>query len=150
MMFFGLVEFGEAFAVNRKLTNAASTVSDLIAQVPEVSTAGLDDVARVADEIIKPYATTPMSMIVSSVETDGDGNVTVGWSYAHGGGATARQPGNSYTLPQGLAEPNSSVIVTETFYQFTPGVGLFLTGTITLSGQAFFRPRLSSAVVFND
>ena len=150
IMFIGLIEFGEAFAVDRKLTSAASTVSDLVAQLSQVSAADLDDIARVADEIIKPYVTAPMSMVVSSVETDGNGAVTVGWSYVHGTGANAHRPGDSFLLPSGLAERNSSVIVTETYYQFTPGVALFLSRTITLSGESFFRPRLSSVVVFKN
>ena len=150
MLLIGLVEFGEVFAVDRKLTNAASTVSDLVAQLAEVSTGDLSDIARVADEIIKPYVTTNMGMIVSSIETDGQGAVTVGWSYAHGAGVNAHMPGASFALPAGLKENNSSIIVAETFYQFTPGVALFLTGTITLSGEAFFRPRLSSTVVLKD
>jgi Flp pilus assembly protein TadG len=150
MMFLGLVEFGEAFAVDRKLTNAASAVSDLVAQTSAVTGADLDDLARAAEEIVKPYASAQLRIVVTSVETDRDGASTVGWSYAHGSGATTRQSGSSFTLPQGLAEPNSSVIVTETSYSFAPSVGLFLTGTINLSGEAFFRPRLSSTVALDD
>lgn len=150
MMFLGLVEFGEAFAVNRKLTNAASTVSDLVAQVATITTSDLNDIARVAEEIVKPYAATPMRTVVSSVAADQDGNVRVAWSYAHGNGAAARETGIAFTLPSGLIEPNSSIIVAETFYQFSPSVGMFLTGPIQLSGEAFFRPRLSNTVVFDD
>lgn len=150
MMFLGLVEFGEAFAVDRKLTNAASAVSDLVAQTSTVTGADLDDLARAAEEIVKPYAAAQLRMVVTSVETDKDGRSAVGWSYAHGDGAVPRQSGGSFTLPQGLAEPNSSVIVTETSYSFAPTVGLFLTGTINLSGEAFFRPRLSRTVAFDD
>jgi Flp pilus assembly protein TadG len=150
MLLLGLVEFGQAFAVNRRLTQAAGAVSDLVAQTPEISTADLDDIARLADEILKPYPTAPMSMIVSSIETNRDGHVAVAWSYAHGGGAAAHQPGSGFPLPPGLSQPNSSVIVTETFYPFAPGIGLFLTGTIPLSGKGFFRPRLSRTVIFSD
>ncbi len=60
------------------------------------------------------------------------------------------RPAWTYTLPSGLIEPNSSIIVAETFYQFSPSIGMFLTGPIQLSGEAFFRPRLSNAVVFDD
>jgi Flp pilus assembly protein TadG len=150
VMFLGLVEFGEAFAVNRKLTNAANTVSDLVAQVATITASDLNDIARVAEEIVKPYAATPMRTVVSSVATDQDGNVKVVWSYAHGNGAAARETGKAFNLPSGLIEPNSSIIVAETFYQFSPSVGMFLTGPIQLSGEAFFRPRLSSAVIFDN
>jgi Flp pilus assembly protein TadG len=150
VMLLGLVEFGEAFAVSRKLTNGASTVSDLIAQVPSVSTAELGDIARVAEEIIKPYRTANLGLVITSVQADGGNATTVAWSYAHGTGATARAQGSAFALPAGLTEANSSVIVAETVYQFTPTAGMFLTGTIELSGMAYFRPRVSRSVVFED
>jgi Flp pilus assembly protein TadG len=150
VIFLGLVEFGEAFAVNRKLTNSAGTVSDLVAQVPRVNTAELNDIARVAEEIVKPYRTVNLGLVVSSIRADGNNAPTVAWSYAHGTGATARAQGSAVTLPSGVTEPNSSVILAETTYQFTPTVGMFLTGAIELSGQAYFRPRVSRTVAFED
>jgi Flp pilus assembly protein TadG len=149
MLFLGLVEFGEAFAVSRKLTNAASSVSDLVSQVPEITTSDLDDIARVAEAIIEPYRTANLGLVVTSVQADAQGNLTVGWSYAHGAGATGRTQGAAMNLPAGLVEPGSSIIVAETAYQFTPTVGFFLTGTIPLSGVAYFRPRVAAAVAYN-
>lgn len=150
VMFLGLVEFGEAFSVSRKLTNGAGTVSDLVAQVPSVSATELNDIARVAEEIVRPYRTANLGLVITSVQADGDNATTVAWSYAHGTGATARAQGSAFALPTGLTEPNSSVIVAETVYQFTPTIGMFLTGTIELSGMAYFRPRVSRSVVFED
>jgi Flp pilus assembly protein TadG len=146
ILFVGTVEFSEGFAVNRKLTNAASTVSDLVAQVPQVSDADLSDIAEVAETLMQPYQAANLGLVVTSVEADADNNTTVGWSYAHGSGATARTGGTPLVLPAGLTEPNSSVIVAETSYQFTPTVAYFLTGDITLTGRAYFRPRVSRVV----
>jgi Flp pilus assembly protein TadG len=150
VMFLGLVEFGEAFAVSRRLTNSASTVSDLVAQVRTVSTGDLNDIARVAEEIVKPYRTANLGLVVSSVRADKDNATTVAWSYAHGTGATARAQGAAFALPAGLTEANSSIIAVETVYQFTPSVGMFLTGPIELSGVAYFRPRVSRSVDLED
>jgi Flp pilus assembly protein TadG len=100
VLFLGTIEFGDALTVNRKLTNAASAVSDLVAQVAEISAPELTDIARAAEEIVKPYASAQMTMVVTSVETDGSGATTVGWSFAQGSGAVARQTGESFgTLP---------------------------------------------------
>ena len=146
MLFVGTVEFSEAFAVNRKLTNAAGTVSDLVAQVSRVSNADLSDIAEVAETLLEPYRAANLGLVVTSVEADADNNTTVGWSFAHGSGATARTGGAAFALPAGLTEPNSSVIVAETNYQFTPTVAYYLTGDIRLTGQAYFRPRVSRVV----
>ncbi len=145
-LFAGLVEFSEAFAVNRKLTNAAATVSDLIAQRPQVSTGDLADIAKVADTLLAPYGAAKLGLVISSVEADQKGATKVGWSYARGAGVSARGQGSAYSGPTGLTEPGSSIIVAETSYQFTPTVGLYLTGAITLTGEAYFRPRVSRVV----
>ncbi|MEJ2118171.1 MAG: pilus assembly protein [Alphaproteobacteria bacterium] len=150
ILFLGMVEFGEAFSINRRVTDAAATASDLVAQYPMITSADLADIALVTDELIKPYSTTPFGMVITSVVADEYNNTTVGWSYATGTGATARAVGSAVTLPTGLTEAGTSVIMVETSYQFSPTVGLFLLGTHDLEGIAYFRPRLTSVVVKTD
>ena len=145
-LFAGVVEFSEAFAVNRKLTNAAATVSDLVSQRTQVSAADLDDIVKIADTLLSPYSSTNFGLVISSVEADQKGATKVGWSYAHGTGASARDQGTDFSPPSGLTEPGSSIIVAEASYQFTPTVAMYLTGTITLTRQAYFRPRSTRAV----
>lgn len=147
-LFIGLVEFGEAFSVNRKISNAASTVSDLISQESSITNAELQDIAIVASEIVKPYRTAPFSMrIISVVANATNTSTTVAWSYPPGSPAV----GSVFPLPGGqrLTEPNSSLIVAETSYAFTPSVGYFV-GAITLNGVAYFRPRLARTVAKTD
>jgi Flp pilus assembly protein TadG len=142
IMFIGVVEFGEAFSVNRKISNAASTVSDLVSQESSVNNAELQDIATVANELVKPYRTAPFTLRIISVVADNQNRTTVAWSYPAG----ARAVGSAYTLPsRALTEPNSSLIVAETSYAFTPSVGYFI-GDITLRGIAYFRPRLTRTV----
>jgi Flp pilus assembly protein TadG len=145
-LFAGVVEFSEAFAVNRKLANAAATVSDLVSQRTQVTGADLDDIVKIADTLLSPYSATNLGLVISSVEADQKGATKVGWSYAHGTGASAHGQGADFSPPPGLTEPGSSIIVAEASYQFTPTVGMYLTGVITLTGQAYFRPRCTHAV----
>jgi Flp pilus assembly protein TadG len=146
MLFAGVVEFSEAFGVSRKLTNAAATVSDLVSQRRQVSAGDLDDIAKVADALLAPYGAANLGLVISSVEADQKGATKVGWSFARGTGASARNQGSAFTTPTGLTEPGSSIIVAETSYQFTPTIAMYLTGVITLTGQAYFRPRGSRVV----
>lgn len=149
-LFLGLVEFGEAFSVSRRVSNAAAAASDLVSQVPSVTDADLSDIALVTTELLKPYKSDNFGMVISSVVANQDNTgATVAWSYATGQGATARTQGGAYTLPSGITEPASSIIMVETFYSFTPTVGLYLTGTHKLEGQAYFRPRLTRVVAKN-
>jgi Flp pilus assembly protein TadG len=143
----GVVEFSEAFAVSRKLSNAAATVADLVSQEAKVTDADLDDISKVADALVAPFGPDKLGLVVTSVVADNTNNTSVSWSYAHGRGATRR---TDIALPRGLTEAKSSVIVAETSYQFTPTIGFFLTGVITLNGKAFFHPRVTSLIAKDD
>jgi Flp pilus assembly protein TadG len=146
LLFVGLVEFGEAFSVNRKIRNAASTVSDLVSQEGTVSNAQLQDIVSVGTELLKPYRVAPFTLRVTSVVADEENRTTVAWSFPAGGPAV----GSAFALPQGeLTEANSSVIVTQTAYAFRPSSGYFI-GSINLTGSAFFRPRALRVVAKTD
>ncbi|MBX2806363.1 MAG: pilus assembly protein [Hyphomicrobiales bacterium] len=143
VLFLGLAEFTEAFSINRKLAGAAGAVADLVAQEPVVNDAFLGDTDSLAEELIKPHSATPFQLVVVSVVADASNNTTVDWSYPAGSYAA----GAAYTLPDGaLTSPNSSIIIAETTYSFTPTVGHFL-GTFEMNEAAFFRPRRANRVV---
>jgi Flp pilus assembly protein TadG len=146
VLFLGLVEFGEAFSINRRMAYTATTSADLVSQVSSVTNADLADITLAIDELVKPHSTTPFGMIISSVYTDAVGTTKVDWSYATGSGVTAHATGAVYTLPAGLKENGYSMVVVETKYVFTPTVGLFLLGSHTMNGTAYARPRLSSKI----
>jgi Flp pilus assembly protein TadG len=146
----GLVEFSQAFAVSRKLSDAAATVSDLVAQMPEVTEADLVDIANVADTLLAPYSAAELGLVITSVEADDSNNTTVGWRWSRGTGAGAHGANTALTVPGGLTDPGTSIILAETTYQFRPTIGLFLTGVITLNGKAYFRPRSVHVVAKTD
>ena len=146
VLFLGLVEFGEAFSVNRRMAYTATTAADLVAQVSSISNADLADITLAVDELIKPHSVPPFGMVISSVYTDGSGNTKIDWSYATGSGVTAHATGGAFTLPAGLKENGFSMVVVETKYVFTPTVGLFLLGSHTMNGVAYARPRLTSKI----
>lgn len=146
MIFVGMVEFTEAFTINRKLAQAAGSVSDLVAQEVAVSSTQLSTIRDVATEIMKPYG-PPTSLVILSVTEGGDQTVRVAWSDP----ATAHAAGSTYSLPEaGLTDPNTSLIVTEATYTFTPTISHFLTGTFTLSERAYFRPRSGGTIPKTD
>jgi Flp pilus assembly protein TadG len=143
VLFLGLAEFTEAFSVNRKLAASAGAVSDLIAQEPTVDNALLAEVSSIADELMKPHNTGPLQLVILSVVADVDNNTTVDWSYPPGSYAQ----GAPYILPNtALTTPNTSLVVTEATYDFTPTIGSFL-GTFEMNEVAFFRPRLALKVM---
>ena len=120
----------------------------MTAQVKSVSTDELDDISGAAGAILTPYSTEPLKLVLSSVVADNNNNGKVAWSYSNKG--SGRSPGSNYTVPPGLTEPGSSVVVAEVTYDFEPLVGLYdFAVPVTLKRTFYSRPRKSLAVAKN-
>ncbi len=145
LIFLAMIEFGEMFTVERRTTILANSAADLVARTKTISDSDLSDIADAVGEILRPYPTAALGLVVSSIETDESNNASVSWSWASG--TTAHTSGDVFTLPNArLTEPNTSIIVAEVTYRFRPSVGLFLTGETELEAAAFYRPRLADAI----
>lgn len=143
-LYLGAVEFGHALTIDRRVTTVASATADLVAQVETMDSSMVTDVFEAATSILTPYATSPLSIVVTSVVADADNKTTVAWSCARNG--TAHPDDSAYTLPEGLTQPFSSVIVAEVRYVYDPPVGQYLTGGITMGETFYLRPRRSLEV----
>ena len=143
-MYLGAVEFGHALTIDRRVTSTASATADLVAQVEQVNDADIADIFAAATSILSPYNTAPLSIVVSSVYADENNDTKVRWSESHNG--TAHAPESAYSLPPGLTQPFSSVIVAEVSYTYDPPVGQFLTGGVTMSETFYLKPRRSLEV----
>jgi Flp pilus assembly protein TadG len=150
MLFVGVAEFSQAFTVNRRVETAAGTAADLVARHQQITTNELAGVKLLLDEILRPYSTNALGMVLTSVVIDDAGQATVEWSYANGPGATARAQGTPVTLPEGLAKPDSSVILAEIRYTFQPTVVRYLTGGVQFVGTSIMAPRVSDSVEKTD
>lgn len=144
VMYIGAVEISHALTVDRRVTAVASAVADLAAQTDKVTPAEVQDIFTAASSIMTPYSATPISIVVTSVIADENNDTTVDWSCAHNGSPYA--DGAGFTLPDGLTQPFSSVIVAEVSYNYTPPLGHYMTGGLTLTETFYLRPRRSLTV----
>ena len=153
LIYVGTAEIGNALTVFRRTSTVAATAADLTAQVKSVSTADLQDIVSASSSVLAPYDPKPLKIVISSVVADQNNAGKVAWSYANKG--TARGVNSNYTVPPGLTEPGSSVIVAEITYAFTPLLDLtqiFSPGAFEMkrtqaTGNAFYaRPRKSLTV----
>ncbi len=143
-MYIGAVEFSHALTIDRRVTSVASAAADLVAQSEEVNDADLLDIFEVSTSIMLPYTADPISIVLTSVVADANNDTTVCWSAAHNGSAYAK--GAAYTVPDGLTQAFSSIIIAEVTYAYTPPVGEYLTGGITMTDNFYLRPRRSLTV----
>lgn len=148
MLLFGTFELGQALTVDRRVTQAASSAADLIAQASTIDDNGLQTIMDLADSILSPYDASLLNLEVLSVEADAEGETTVGWSYSKGGGEP-HAAGSAYAMSGDLANlisPTSSVIVAKATYTYTPLIAKYLAGGVQLEETFYLRPRRSVIV----
>jgi Flp pilus assembly protein TadG len=155
LMYVGLAEVGNALTIYRRAATVAMTAADLTAQTKSLKTADLKDIVGASSSILAPYAATsptPLKIVISSVVADQNNSGKVAWSYASNG-ATARGVNSAYTVPNGLTEAGTSVIVSEITYAFTPLLDLpqiFSPGAFDIKRTFYSRPRRSLTVTKTD
>jgi Flp pilus assembly protein TadG len=166
VMFIGAVELSQAIAVDRRVTQAASSIADLAAR-KETSITQLEitDILRIGGYIIAPYNQAPLQVVVrniSSSSTDAT-STKQSWQCTFSAAGTNPTPvctcmNETYSIPPGLVSTTDSVVVAEVNYTYTPLVfDYFLNrtlssgsggpGTYTLSETIFMKPRGQAAML---
>ena len=160
VLYFGVVEFASAIAVDRKATQVARTLSDLTSQSMTVADTDIKNFGEAAKAIMTPYPPSPLVSSITEVYIDKvSGVARVQWSKGLTIGPTGdvsiaaaapHNPGDVVTLPPALvAAKGTFVIWSEVGYTYTPAVGIMLASTgITFRDVAYTRPRLVLCVTY--
>jgi Flp pilus assembly protein TadG len=151
LIYVGVVEISNALTIYRRTSQVAATAADLAAQTKSVTKSDIQDIEAASSSILTPYSTTPLKIVLSSVVADDNNRGKVDWSCSTSG--SARSTGSAYPVPNGLTEPNSSVIVAEVTYKYTSLHGLtslFDSGPFDMTRTFYARPRRSTTVQKTD
>jgi len=144
-MLLGSIEINLLLTADRKVTQTASAIADLVAQDDVITDDEIDDIFLAASTILTPYSVDPLQMRITSIKMDADGEVTVVWSEGHGIGG--RAPGSTISTPSGILQPDTSIIMSEVSYDYDSVVGSFLNTSISLEDTFYLRPRRSAEVI---
>jgi Flp pilus assembly protein TadG len=150
----GTIDVCNALSCKQKVTSVASSVADLVAQTPTVSTTDLTNIYAAANAIIYPFPTSGATIVVSSILSDGAGNGTVAWSNASTGTGLAKN--SAFAVPTGLMSASScakgacSVIYTTVSYSYTSPLGKFFLGTVAMNDYFYAHPRESATVACSN
>jgi Flp pilus assembly protein TadG len=137
-------EIAEAATVYRKLTDTTVQLANVTAQYTSMTTTDTSSVMSASSQIMSPYSTSPLTIILSEVTTNAQGAGTITWSQALN--TTALAKGASVTLPSGFQAANSSYILVQTTYAYTPIIGSAFVSNINMSNQIFMLPRQSTSI----
>ncbi|MEP3279488.1 MAG: TadE/TadG family type IV pilus assembly protein [Stappiaceae bacterium] len=156
VLFFGSVELSNAVTVDRKVSQVALTMADLVAQSKDrVTPNEMNEYFDLSDTMVAPFSAADMEIVVSSVSADEDGNLEVDWSHANSNGSKwSKGAVPPITIPDEVATPNSSIVVTEVKFEFKPLFGAIfndITGSsaINLESTYFLQPRQLDTVPCN-
>ncbi len=146
-IFFGTIEVSNGVTVDRKLTLAARTLSDLISQGTKATDLDLDNAFMMGTAILTPYSATPLKQRISAIDIDDNGVATVAWTQgSNATGMTSLSKGDVVSIPEALRVNNTQLIMGEVVYTYRPAVGYFMKDGIVLSDTTYTRPRQSLKV----
>jgi Flp pilus assembly protein TadG len=161
--FFGTVEFSSGLDVDRKVTLASRTLSDLTSQssAQSLTDTYMQNVFTSTMAILQPYLATPGNARISQVYVNSSGVATIQWSEAATFPAGAQQAtltpstrnaGDIVTtqVPAALLVKQTFLIWSEVSYLYKPAVGyVMVKGGVTLSDFAYSRPRQYTCLFYN-
>ncbi|MCZ8041892.1 MAG: pilus assembly protein [Beijerinckiaceae bacterium] len=144
-IYFGIVETGQGVMIDRKVTQLTRSLADLTAQSTTISNTEMSNIFDAAQTVMMPYTTVSPKMSVHHIVVDSAGVAKVCWSEQRNSTKFAR--GTTVTIPADLLLPNSSLIMAQASYDFTPVVGWIIQGgAISIGGDPIYmRPRLGKA-----
>jgi Flp pilus assembly protein TadG len=167
VMLFGVIEITAGFAVDRKVTVVARTLSDLTSQGNStnpslVTDQDLTNFFTASSGILWPYSVTPATTTLSGVYVDGSKVAKVQWSKSatvvQNGTelkttltASQHKQGDVVALPSELAVPDTYLIWSEVSYLYTPVIGNVVSKAgLTLKDQTYTRPRQTKCVTYGS
>lgn len=148
LLYFGAIEVSLMISCDRKVTQTASSLADLVARSDIVDDAAMTDMFNAANSLFTPYDPATAQLRVSSVVDAGGGVAKIDWSKAKN--ATARTKGETVTLDAGVLPAGGSVIMAEVVYPYSTVLGIFMKDGVTLHETFFLRPRNAEKVAFKS
>ncbi len=144
-IYFGIVETGQAIMIDRKVTQLTRSLVDLTAQASTIPATEMNNIFNAAQTVMMPFTSVAPKMSVHHIVIDSAGVAKVCWSEERNSTKFAR--GTTVTIPSDLRLPNTSIMMAQASYAFTPVVGWIIKGgAITIGGSPIYmRPRLGKA-----
>jgi Flp pilus assembly protein TadG len=147
ILYLGGFEISNATATYRKLTDTTVELANVTAQYTTMAASDVTTVMSASAQIMAPYATSSLKIVLSEVTTDVNNNPTVTWSQAYNG-ATALTVGAPVAMPAGLPTASTNYILVQTTYSYVPIIGSTYVGTLPMSDQLYVLPRQSTSIPY--
>jgi Flp pilus assembly protein TadG len=149
LLYLGGFELTQALSTYRKLTDTTTEIASIVSQYAVMSSANVTSVFNASAQIMWPHPSANLKIVLSEVSTDANNNPTVTWSQAYNG-AVPLSAGAAVAMPAGLAMANTSYVLVQTAYLYTPTLGGAYVPPITLHDSIYMLPRRSPTIAFTN
>ncbi|WP_026790683.1 TadE/TadG family type IV pilus assembly protein [Pleomorphomonas oryzae] len=156
IIYAGCGEVTKALILDRKVSRAASTISDLVAQQSSVSSTLMTSIFDATAAIMEPDDSSIAKVVIVVVNVTSSGQ-TVAWSKARNDTAatTGAAPPTGLTVPSTIATVGDEVVVGRVTYSYTSpfaSVMQSITGSSTynLSHVFYLKPRQGTTIAFTN
>lgn len=168
MMFMGAVELSQAITVDRRVTQVANSVADLVARAESsISQTEIGDIMKIGGYIMEPGSAGPLQIVLRNVTSSPTNvsNTKQSWTCTYdgdnGAGGTPTQTcsctNTAQTVPASLITTNDTVVVAEVTYDYRPVVfdfflkkvfsGSGTPGSYALTQTVYMKPRSQTAML---
>jgi Flp pilus assembly protein TadG len=160
----GMYDLGPALLVRFKLASATQAVADIATQAPTMQASDVVNFFGAGGDVMAPFSSSTLNLRISNIASNGLGRAFVYWSCGQGtlppftatttitSTPTGTPLTNLLVLLPGLSGLyvvsgiNTSYIMVESQYTFTPPVGFVIKAAQTLTNTAYALPRVSTYV----
>jgi len=148
IVYMGGFEVMEASTVYRKLTDTTVQLANVTAQYTALTQDDANNVLAASAQIMTPYPTADLSIVLSEVTVNSGGVGQVAWSCKWPGGGACTPGGGTVTMPAGFQTVGASYILVQTAYQYEPVIGGAFVKPIKMTNQIFMLPRSSPTIPY--
>jgi Flp pilus assembly protein TadG len=141
LLFVGGFQISDAIFAYRKVTATTRTIADLTTQQTKLTDADIDKILNASQQVLTPYKLSATRMRVSQVSIDNSGNPTVDWS--RGKNMPGMSPGSPFYVPPTFKRNQTTIVVSEVFYNYVPGFASSMIGTLAMKDRIDMNPRKS-------
>ena len=140
LLYLGGFEVMEEISCERQVALTASTIASIVSQYSTISQGQtMPGILAAATSVLMPFSSAQAVVTVSCINIDNTGKATIAWSQSMNG--TGRVVGSTVTLPAALDVANTTVILGETTYSYTPVIDFMNLGTKSLYSSIYMLPR---------
>jgi Flp pilus assembly protein TadG len=145
ILYLGSVEICQMISVYRLVNLTTSTVTNLVSQYTTISASQtMPDILNASVQVLYPNPSSNAALVVSCITIDANRNATIAWSQTLNG--TARTVGQAVTVPASLDIANTTVVLGETTYSYTPPLDFLNFGPFSLYSSIYMLPRASTTI----